>query len=94
MMAHDPLQDVMEERAAQDAKWGQQNHSPETWLVILVEEVGELGQAILHARRGIGPPDDIRAEAVQVCAVALAMLECYERHAPPDANAAPLRREA
>jgi NTP pyrophosphatase (non-canonical NTP hydrolase) len=38
---------VVEERNRQDAKWGEQNHSPEWWHLILAEEVGELAQAIL-----------------------------------------------
>jgi len=70
---HDPLQDIMEERARQDNKWGQQNHDDLYWLGILVEEVGELAQAIISApERQV----DAKRELVQVGAVALAWLEC------------------
>jgi len=35
------FQEVAQERNAQDAKWGIQNHSPEKWLAIAGEEFGE-----------------------------------------------------
>ena len=38
---------VQAERKRQDEKWREQNHNDEKWLAILVEEVGELAQAIL-----------------------------------------------
>ncbi|PJI53371.1 hypothetical protein CTI14_29520, partial [Methylobacterium radiotolerans] len=42
------LEEVLEERLRQDAKWGVQNHDPPTWLMILGEEVGEVNQAALE----------------------------------------------
>lgn len=87
----DPLQVIMEERARQDQKWGEQNHGDERWHLILGEEVGEVAKAILERRvsgeirkamgrteRGL-TDEEIRAEIVQVAAVALAWLECIER---------------
>jgi NTP pyrophosphatase (non-canonical NTP hydrolase) len=77
------LHDVAAERARQDAKWGEQNHAPEVWLAILTEEVRELATAILRARfqgydhRRTG---DLRTEAVQVAAVAVAFVEMLDRH--------------
>ena len=71
----DPLQSVMEERARQDAKWGEQNHSDIYWLGILMEEVGETAKAIID---DVGPAGT-RTEITQVCAVALAWLECVSR---------------
>ncbi len=77
------IKSVLEERARQDLKWGQQSHSEEWWLAILMEEVGELSQAILetHFDNGtdLGGFENIRKEAVQVAAVAVAMLECIDR---------------
>lgn len=73
-MSNDPLQDVMVERARQDTKWGVQNHTPEKWLAILVEEVGEVAKTILERE-----PNNYRKEMVEVCAVALAALESHER---------------
>ena len=73
----------MRERKRQDEKWGIQNHPPEWWLAILMEEVGELSQAIIETRfdngTDLGGVDNIKKEAVHCCAVALAMVECIDR---------------
>jgi NTP pyrophosphatase (non-canonical NTP hydrolase) len=78
------LDDVLFERECQDEKWGEQNHDPFTYGAILMEEVGEFSQAALNARfEKIGSPDirleHLREEAVQVAAVALAIVECLDR---------------
>jgi NTP pyrophosphatase (non-canonical NTP hydrolase) len=62
------------ERARQYAMWGDQDHAPEWWLPILVEEVGEVGKAIVD-----GTPEEIEHEVVQVAAVAVQWLEAIER---------------
>lgn len=75
------LEDVFEEKDRQVAKWGEQNHNPYIYLTILVEEVGEIAQAILQTQFG-GPKGgfaNIRKEAVHACAVALAAIECLDR---------------
>ena len=78
---------VLAERTRQDKKWGEQNHSPQWWLAILMEEVGELAQAILethfdknaeHTTKG--GVENIRKEAVQCAAVAVALIEYIDRH--------------
>ena len=75
----DNLHLVEMERIRQNHLWGEQNHSPETWLAILIEEVGEVGKAIQEARfRGEGWAN-YREELVQVAAVAVAMLESHDR---------------
>ena len=69
---------VLNERAQQDSKWGDQAHHPDTtWLTILMEEVGELCQVVLHAKFGghHGTWDNAIEEATQVAAVAMAHLE-------------------
>lgn len=73
------LWDVVQERLRQDAKWGEQNHDPFTWLTILVEEVGEVAQCALHSRFGGPEAANMRTEAVQVAAVALAIIQCLDR---------------
>jgi len=73
------LQDVLSERARQDAKWGEQNHDPITYLAILTEEVGELSQAVLHVRFGGPKADGLREEAIHTAAVALAIVESLDR---------------
>lgn len=86
MVIDDSLHSVLKERVAQDAKWGMQNHHPLEWLAILSEEVGEFAQTLLTQRKGAlrqvegAPhPKRVRAEAVQVAAVALAIVECCDR---------------
>ncbi len=73
------LQSVLEERRSQDAKWGEQNHIPFIWLGILTEEVGETSEAMLHETFGGPKAENIRKEAVQVAAVALAIVEYLDR---------------
>jgi len=75
------ITDVLAERARQDAKWGEQNHDPIMYGAILMEEVGEMMQAALECKFGgpHGTPEHLREEAVQVAAVALAIVECLDR---------------
>jgi NTP pyrophosphatase (non-canonical NTP hydrolase) len=81
----DALADVVAERASQDAKWGEQNHHPLVWLGILTEEVGELARSMLAEQfptyqHGINVHDHtVRHEAIQVAAVAIALVECLDR---------------
>lgn len=77
---------LFEERRAQDRRWGVQDYSPEWWLAILTEEVGELAQAVLETHFHNGPAyahlrglPRIREEAVQCAAVAMAMIEALDR---------------
>ena len=77
--AEGALRDVLAERQRQDAKWGEQNHDPFTFLTVLIEEVGELAQAALHCRFGGPAASGLRDEAVQTAAVALAIVECLDR---------------
>lgn len=73
------LQDIVEERARQDAKWGQQNHEAPVWSSILGEEVGEACQALLHDLYGGQAAGTLRKELVQVAAVAVQWIECLDR---------------
>lgn len=41
------LREVRAERYRQNIKWGPQHHDIQTWLTILMEEVGEAAQAAL-----------------------------------------------
>lgn len=70
------LGEVWAERQRQDDKWGQQNHNAFVWTTILTEEVGEVAKEALE--------DDtqkkkMRAELLQVAAVAVAAVECIDR---------------
>ena len=75
--------DIRQERAAQDGKWGDQNHVSDLfWLPILVEEVGEVAREIceLNHKRDVFPRDlaKLRGELIQVAAVAVAWLEAID----------------
>lgn len=68
---------VVAERLRQDELWGPipRHLSPDTWAVILTEEVGEVAEATLRLHDpgwGIKP---LREELIQVAAVAIAMIE-------------------
>lgn len=75
----DALRLVRNERDRQDQKWGTidkfDDRNPDRWLAILMEEVGEVAEAILEKRN-----KDAITEAVQVAAVAVAMVESLTRN--------------
>jgi NTP pyrophosphatase (non-canonical NTP hydrolase) len=75
---------ILTERRRQDAKWGEQNHADDFWMLILMEEVGETAQAILQACEERGSPARTKEELIQVAAVAVAWLEAIERRGEPD----------
>ena len=82
------LRDVLAERERQDAKWGEQNHDFGTFLAILQEEVGEASRDWLKSRtpsdRDVSREEHLvrlREELVQVAAVALQMVEAFDRGA-------------
>jgi NTP pyrophosphatase (non-canonical NTP hydrolase) len=73
------LRKFVEERVRQDQKWGEQNHSPEIWALILTEEVGEVAKAALPAYCGGEDITAFRKEVIQCGAVCLAILESLDR---------------
>lgn len=78
------VEDILSERLRQDSKWGEQNHTPAFWMLILGEEFGEAQKAALEASFR----DDCswvayRQELVQVAAVAIAAIESLDRNGPP-----------
>ncbi|MFB0840983.1 hypothetical protein [Paenibacillus oleatilyticus] len=84
------LQSVIEERQRQNAKWGEQNHPLAAWVSILGEEYGELCEAVNETIFNNGPEArekgghaNIRAEAVQVAAVAVQIVEMLDRAKEP-----------
>jgi len=68
------LRDIAIERTKQETKWGQQDHSPERWMVVLGEEYGESCEAVLKMDW-----NNYRHELVQVAAVAIAAIEAADR---------------
>lgn len=80
------IQSILSERQRQDEKWGEQNHPPMAWMGILGEEFGELCQAVNETHFNNGPEErakggyaNMRAEAVQVAAVAVQFIEALDR---------------
>ncbi len=83
------LNDIREERARQDAKWGDQSgHSDYVWNAILGEEAGEVAKAVLEHEIAYAMLEDIRDELVlgdirdelvQVAAVAVAWIEALDK---------------
>lgn len=71
--------EIAKERARQDAMFGEQNHEPFTYLAILGEEVGEVNNAAVEAHFNGASLDNYREELIQVAAVAVAMVEAYDR---------------
>ena len=91
------LESVNQERDEQHLKWGTQRHDWPVWLTVLAEEQGELAQAILRLREaehqgldGLRPTIlvEMRNEAVQVAAVAVAMIEHIDEVLSPPAPSA------
>lgn len=69
----DVLRAVQEELCRQDEKWGADRDLGDLrWLRVLMEEVGESAAAMEDGT-------DLRAEVVQVAAVAIAWLEAMGR---------------
>ena len=93
------MRDVTDERSRQLQKFGVQNWEPRDWLMILAEEVGEANREALEARfADVFPehyPQDIerlsrlRAELIQVAAVAVAAVESLDRNELNNGNTNP-----
>ena len=82
-LAANCISDVEIERIAQDRQWGEQNNSFEIWLTVLQEEIGEAAHEVLAMRyqtkKDTGSLGGLRKELVQIAAVALAMIESFDR---------------
>ena len=73
---------IDKEMERQIEKWGEQNHHPLVYMNILMEEVGEVSQAILQTEFEEGKKNwhDVREELVQVAAVAMSMIDSLDRN--------------
>lgn len=78
-----PYLDVHAERARQTGQLGAEDHSLPEWVLALVETVGTLAQAVLDATRDTERPTGdigtVRAEALQVTAAGMALIEHLDR---------------
>lgn len=84
-IVHEKIYDlpIEQERERQNRLWGIQNHPPSVWLSILGEEYGEscqaANEAIFPGYATTGDFSNYSIELVQVSAVAIQAVECYER---------------
>jgi NTP pyrophosphatase (non-canonical NTP hydrolase) len=79
--------DIYEERLRQDKKWGDQSGNKDSvWSTVLTEEVGEAAQEVLRYEYGTDinksiALSNLRAELIQVAAVAVAWVEALDKRA-------------
>ncbi len=76
---HKAILRIVAERRRQNLKWGVQNHDNPTWILILMEEIGEVAKAALPPKHGGEDEEALKEELVQAAAVILAFLECLDR---------------
>ena len=75
------LDAVIVERKRQDKLYGIQDHHPLAWLPILAEEFGEVARAVRRDHFGSDKEyGDYRTELIHVAAVAIAMIESFDRN--------------
>lgn len=72
---------ILREMSRQDSKWGEQNHTDDRWLCILMEEVGELALAINEGAK-VAKKDEL----TQVAAVAIQWLLALSRRRNGDGH--------
>jgi len=72
------LSEVFNERLSQYEKFREQNHSAPFWLSILGEEFGEVCRAVCE-----NDGANYREELIQLAAVAVQMVEAYDRSRAP-----------
>lgn len=78
------MRDIIKERIRQDELFGKQSHHPAYWLALLAKQMGDLGTAIVD-REWSSQPDtkEMRKQAVQLSAVAIAFIEAIDRGGVP-----------
>ena len=77
MTQHRIFGEIKQERKRQDLKFGSQaGQSDSKWAMIAGEEMGEIHRAILNLDK-----ENLREEIVQLAAVCVAWLECFNPHA-------------
>lgn len=80
---------IVDERQFQDNKYGPVNgkggHSLAAWLIIIESELEEAKRAVVHGgHQSMQGRDSVRAELVQIAAVAVAALEQHGIRELPD----------
>jgi hypothetical protein len=75
-MQRNVFDDILRERERQDEKFGVQTHTPAFWLVILVEEIGEMATEVLNMKFKGESFYKLYVETIQAMAVCMALIEC------------------
>lgn len=70
---------LLDEDLNQREKWGIQVRTPFEWLAYLVEEVGELAEAISEAHYRGGAIEKIALEAIQASTLALKIAKMSQK---------------
>lgn len=84
------LQEVAQERLRQCRRWGIERWKSSQWLAILGEEYGEVCRAVYEIELmptlegGERWKENYREELIQVAAVAVAMIECFDKSIKPN----------
>ena len=88
MQGFEVLDDIANERMAQDAKWGNQSHGRLIWAMILAEEIGEWAEELGAAQPGDGiepyEATQIRAALGYLRTAGVAARAFLENHEWPD----------
>jgi hypothetical protein len=71
--------DVARERWNQEERWGENDHTPIAWMSILGKQFGQACQESNAVHFAGKSHLSLRAELVQVAAVAFAAIECLDR---------------
>lgn len=67
---------IKQERERQNEKWGDQDHTDEMWLAILIEEVGEVAKELVQTRqKGSSDAYLMKKELIHAVAVGVQWLE-------------------
>lgn len=73
------------ERVRQDDQWGESNHAPDVWALILAKHSGRFAADALDLIAAPGYEDqapivaEARQRAIKVAAICVAFVECLER---------------
>ncbi len=83
---YEVIGEVFAECERQDRKWGEQNHSPSRWFTILGEEFGEVAKETVGITFAHPWSTNYRTELTHTAAVAIRMIEAYDRRLKKDLN--------
>lgn len=72
---------IRTEDECQRMKWGNQSHTADRWMLILIEEIGELTKAVLEAHYE-GSLANVKMEAIQCATLCLKIVKMANETMP------------